>query len=49
MFGLTPDTIEHMIVDMLPKQPSVAQAQAVAMDVANPATPSCAAVTARAA
>ena len=39
-FGLTPDRIQHMIVDMLPKQPSVAQAQAVAIDVANPATPS---------
>jgi hypothetical protein len=51
MFGLTPDKIERMIVDMLPKQPSVAQAQAVAFDVANPATPSCAVApaTARAA
>ena len=48
MFGLTPDKIERMIVDMVPKQPSVAQAQAVAMDVANPATPSCAAVPATA-
>ena len=48
-FGLTPDKIQHMIVDMLPKQPSVAQAQAVAMDVANPATPSIAAAPARAA
>jgi hypothetical protein len=48
-FGLTPDKLEHMIVDMLPKQPSVAQAQAVAMDFANPATPSRAVVPARAA
>jgi hypothetical protein len=39
-FGLTSDAIQHMIVDMLPKQPSVAQAQAVAIDCANPATPS---------
>lgn len=48
-FGLTPDKIQHMIVDMLPKQPSVAQAQAVAIDAANPATPSSAALPARAA
>jgi hypothetical protein len=39
-FGLTPAKIQSMIVDMLPKQPAVAQAQAVAIDVANPATPS---------
>lgn len=39
-FGLTPDKIEAMIVDALPQVPSVAQAQAVALDVANPATPS---------
>lgn len=39
-FGLTPEKIQAMIVDMLPKQPSVAQAQAIAIDVANPATPS---------
>ncbi|CAN7372316.1 hypothetical protein LJR220_003318 [Bradyrhizobium sp. LjRoot220] len=39
-FGLTPEKIQSMIVDMLPKQPAVAQAQAVAIDVANPATPS---------
>jgi hypothetical protein len=45
-FGLTPDKIQHMIIDMLPKQPSVAQAQAVAMDAANPATPSIAAAPA---
>lgn len=38
-FGLTPAKIQSMIVDMLPKQPAVAQAQAVALDVANPATP----------
>jgi hypothetical protein len=39
-FGLTPAKIEGMIADLLPKQPAVAQAQAVAIDVANPATPS---------
>jgi hypothetical protein len=39
-FGLTPEKISDMIVDALPKQASVAQAQAVALDVANPATPS---------
>lgn len=39
-FGLTPARIQTMIIDMLPKQPAVAQAQAVAIDVANPATPS---------
>ena len=38
-FGLTPAKIQSMIVDMLPKQPAIAQAQAVAIDVANPATP----------
>jgi hypothetical protein len=42
-FGLTPDKLQAMIVDMLPKQPAVAQAAAVAIDVANPATPSTAA------
>lgn len=39
-FGLTPEKLQGMIVDMLPKEPSVAAAQAVAIDVANPATPS---------
>lgn len=39
-FGLTPERIQSMIIDMLPKQPAVATAQAVAIDVANPATPS---------
>lgn len=39
-FGLTPEKIQGMIVDMLPKQPAIAQAAAVAIDVANPATPS---------
>lgn len=39
-FGLTPDKVSAMIVDALPQVPSVAQAQAVALDVANPATPS---------
>lgn len=39
-FGLTPARIQQMIVDLLPKQPAIASAQAVAIDVANPATPS---------
>lgn len=39
-FGLTPETIQKRIVDLLPQQPAVAQAQAVAIDVANPSTPS---------
>ena len=39
-FGLTSAKIQSMIVDMLPKQPAIAAAQAVAIDVANPATPS---------
>lgn len=43
-FGLTPAKIETMIVQMVPKQPAVAQAQAVAIDVANPATPPAAVV-----
>lgn len=38
-FGLTPAKIQGMIVDLLPKQPAVAQAAAVAIDTANPATP----------
>jgi hypothetical protein len=38
-FGLTQDRVRDMIVDALPKVPSVAQAQGVAIDVANPATP----------
>lgn len=37
-FGLTPQRLQAMIVDLIPKQPAVAQAQAVALDVANPAT-----------
>lgn len=41
-FGLTPEKIQAMIVDLLPKQPAVAQAAAVAIDVANPATPTAA-------
>lgn len=41
-FGITPAYLEQMIVDLLPKQPAVAQAQAVALDAANPATPSAA-------
>lgn len=39
-FGLTPARIQQMIVDLLPKQPAIATAQAVAIDVANPETPS---------
>jgi len=39
-FGLTPEALQKRIVDMLPQQPAIAQAQAVALDVANPATPS---------
>lgn len=39
-FGLTPEKIQQMIIDLVPKQPSVAQATAVALDAANPATPS---------
>lgn len=38
-FGLTPEKIQAMIIDLLPKQPAVAQAAAVAIDTANPATP----------
>jgi prepilin signal peptidase PulO-like enzyme (type II secretory pathway) len=39
-FGLTPESLRQRIIDMIPSQPAVAQAQAVAIDVANPATPS---------
>lgn len=39
-FGLTPEKIQKMIIDLIPKEPAVAQAAAVAIDVANPATPS---------
>lgn len=39
-FGLTPEKVSGMIVDAMPAVPSVAQAQAVAIDVANPSTPS---------
>jgi hypothetical protein len=39
-FNLTPDGLQSMIVDLLPKQPAVAAAAAVALDVKNPATPS---------
>lgn len=38
-FGLTPEKLQSMIIDLLPKEPAVAQAAAVALDVANPATP----------
>lgn len=39
-FGLTPEALEKRILDLLPQQPAVAQAQAIALDVHNPATPS---------
>lgn len=39
-FGLTPAALEKRIIDLLPQQPAIAQAQAVALDVANPLTPS---------
>lgn len=39
-FGLTPEVVADKIKAVLPAVPSVAQAQAVAIDVANPATPS---------
>lgn len=39
-FGLTPEALEKRILDLLPQQPAVAQAQAVALDTANPATAS---------
>lgn len=39
-FNLTEAHIAKMIVDLIPKQPAVAQAAAVALDAANPATPS---------
>jgi hypothetical protein len=42
-FGLTPAALQQRIIDLLPKEPAVAQAQAVAIDAANPATPSAAA------
>lgn len=38
-FNLTPGAVGSMIVDLIPKQPAVATAQAVAMDVKNPETP----------
>lgn len=38
-FNLTPDTVGKMIVDLIPKQPAVASAQAVAIDAKNPETP----------
>jgi uncharacterized protein (TIGR02594 family) len=46
-FGLTPEALQKRIIDLLPQQLAVAQAQAqaVALDVANPATPSTAAPT----
>lgn len=38
-FNLSPQIIGDMIVDLIPKQPAVASAQAVALDVKNPETP----------
>lgn len=38
-FNLTPGMIGAMIVDLIPKQESVAKAQAVALDTQNPQTP----------
>lgn len=39
-FNLTPERIAQMIVDYIPKQPAIAQAAAIAVDTANPATAS---------
>lgn len=39
-FGLSASKIADMIVDVIPKQPAVASAQAVALDAKNPETPS---------
>lgn len=39
-FGLTPEALQKRILDLLPQQPAVAQAQAIALDVQNPTTPS---------
>lgn len=38
-FGISVQDVTKMIVDVLPKQPAVAQAQAVAIDAKNPETP----------
>ena len=38
-FNLTPQIIGDMIVDLIPKQPAVASAQAIALDTKNPQTP----------
>jgi hypothetical protein len=43
-FGLTPGKIAEMIVDVIPKEPSISGAQAVAIDVKNPQTPTAAPV-----
>lgn len=48
-FGLTPEALQKRIIDLLPQQPAVAQAQAVAIDTANPSTPSGAPASAKAA
>ena len=39
-FGLTPEALQKRIIDLLPQQPAVAQAQAVALDTMNPVTAS---------
>jgi hypothetical protein len=44
-FGLTTDMLRQRIIDLLPKEPAVAAAAAIALDVANPATPSAAPAT----
>lgn len=38
-FKLTPARVADMIVDLIPKEPSVATAAAVALDASNPETP----------
>lgn len=38
-FNITQADLERRIVDLIPQQPAVAQAAAVAIDTANPATP----------
>lgn len=39
-FGITEADLQRRIVDLIPQQPAVAQAAAVAIDTANPQTPS---------
>lgn len=42
-FNLTPEQVKNRIVDLIPQQPAVAAAAAIAIDVKNPQTPSTAA------